>query len=240
MHAVENVVFAERKGKYMSFRDIIKKSIIEGFDADGLTTTSICVILGMAVLFGAIIYLVYRFSAKTGFYNRNFNATLALLPLVTAGIIIAMQSSFVVSLGMVGALSIVRFRNAVKDSIDLLFLFWSISIGIIVGTGLFELALIVSLVFSALIFLLDAIPSFRSPCILIINADCGMNEQLLMECIKKYSRKTRIRSRNCTKHGLEMIVELNVKDEESLMKETAALEYITSVNLLSHDGELRV
>lgn len=224
----------------MSFRDIIKKTIIEGFSADGLTTTSICVTLGIAVLFGAFIYLVYRFSTKTGFYNRSFNTTLALLPLVTAGIIIAMQSSFVVSLGMVGALSIVRFRNAVKDSIDLIFLFWSISIGIIVGTGLFELALIVCLVFSALVFLLDAIPTLRAPCLLVICADVSVDERMLTEHIHKFSSKIRIRSRNYTKSGVEMIVELYVKDEEKLVKETATLEHITSVNLLRHDGELRV
>lgn len=223
----------------MSFKDMIKKTFLEGFDAGGLTTTSIFVTLGIAVLFGLAIYLVYRLTSKSGFYNRSFNKTLALLPLITASIVIAMQSSLVISLGMVGALSIVRFRNAVKDSFDLMFLFWSISVGIIVGAGLFELALTASLAVTALIFLLDLIPSMRAPCLLVINANHELDEKLLLDCLHKYSPKAKMRSRNNTKHGLELILEMQVTKDGELVQEISALDNIVSVNLLTHDGEVR-
>ena len=214
----------------MSFKDMIKKSVLEGFDAGGLTTTAIFVTLGIAVAFGLVIYLVYRLTSKSGFYNRGFNKTLALLPLITASIVLAMQSSLVISLGMVGALSIVRFRNAVKDPMDLLFLFWSISVGIIVGAGLFEVALIASLVVAALIFLLD---------MLVVSGDSELDEKALLDCVHNYSVRAKMRSRNITKHGLELIVEMQAKEEGKLLKEVSALEHIQSVNLLTHDGEIR-
>ncbi len=223
----------------MSFKDMLKKSIVEGFDASGLTTTSIFVTLGIAVLFGLAIYAVYRLTSKSGFYNRGFNKTLSLLPLITASIVLAMQSSLVISLGMVGALSIVRFRNAVKDPADLMFLFWSISVGIIVGAGLFELALIASLVVVALVFLLDLLPTLRAPCLLVVSGDCEFDEKFLLDCVRKFSTKAKMRSRNVTKHGLELILEMQVKEAQNLVKEVSALEHIVSVNLLTHDGEVR-
>ena len=112
----------------MSFRDIIKNSILETMENSTLSTASICVTLGIAILFCIYIYTVYYLSQKKGFYNKQFNIVLGVLPIITAGIILAMQSNLVISLGMVGALSIVRFRTAVKEPKDLLFLFWSIGI----------------------------------------------------------------------------------------------------------------
>ena len=118
----------------MSFTDVIKKSVLEGFTQSSLSTAAVVAALGLAVLFGLYIYFIYRCTTHSGFYNRDFNKSLATLPVITTGILLAMQSNFVVSLGMVGALSIVRFRNAVKDSMDLTFLFWSISLGIVTST----------------------------------------------------------------------------------------------------------
>ena len=113
----------------MSFSDIIKKSVLDKFQTADLSTTTISVTLGMAILLGLFIYFVYRMNSRSGFYNRDFNKSLATLPVITAAIMLAMGSNLTISLGMVGALSIVRFRNAIKDPADLTYLFWSISLG---------------------------------------------------------------------------------------------------------------
>jgi len=152
---------------------------------------------------------------------------------------LAMQSNLVISLGMVGAISIVRFRNAVKDAADLTFLFWSISMGIVTGAGLFELSVILSLCITALIFLLDLIPTFRAPCILVVSAESASDEEELIKCIKAHSRAAKIQSRNITKHGVEWIFELRVRDELDLFKNVSAVKNVSSVNLLRHDGEVR-
>lgn len=104
----------------MTFEDVIKDSILNGFNSD-ISTADILVVLGISLILGLYVYEVYRLKSKSTFYSKDFNNTLACLPIVTSGIVLAMQSSVVISLGMVGALSIVRFRNAIKSSLDLLF-----------------------------------------------------------------------------------------------------------------------
>lgn len=223
----------------MGMSDIIKKSVIEKFDSGNLTVATIAATLGMAVILGLFIYLIYRVTTRSGFYNWNLNKTLACMPLITAGIMLAMQSNLVISLGMVGALSIVRFRNAVKDPIDLTYLFWSISAGIITGAGLFELAVILSLCMTVLVFFLDILPSLRSPCLLVISGAQDASEKDLLAEVKKHCPLARVRSRNVSKRGIEWILELQVKDPGSLIQSVSGMSGILSVNLLSHDGDVR-
>lgn len=223
----------------MSFTDMIKKSVLEGFDGSDLTTGAIILTLVISIVLGLFIYFIYRTSTKGGFYNRSFNKALATMPVITAGIMLAMQSNLVISLGMVGALSIVRFRNAVKDSSDLTYIFWSISMGIIAGAQLYELAIILSLCIAVLIFALDLLPGISTPCLLVVSGKSDMEESSLLEIAKKYCKKIRVRSRNITKNGIEWIVELQIKDEERLAKEVSALDGVVSVNLLTHDGDVR-
>ena len=223
----------------MGFTDIIKKSVLEGFHAGDLSTVSMVVTLGMAVAMGLFIYVVYRLSSKGSFYNRDFNKSLATLPVITAGILLAMQSNLVISLGMVGALSIVRFRNAVKDPADLTFLFWSISMGIIVGAGLYELAILLSLAATVLILGLDLLPTFRAPCMLVVSGESDMQEADLIRCVKSGCSRVRVRSRNISKRGYEWILEVAVKNGDDLVTRVAAVPGVVSVNLMSHDGEIR-
>ena len=223
----------------MSFTDAIKKSVLKGFDASNLTTSHIIVVLGAAVALGLFIYAVYRTTTKSGFYNRSFNKSLAVMPVITAGIMLAMQSNLVISLGMVGALSIVRFRNAVKDSGDLAYLFWSISMGIICGAGLFKIAIIMSICVTILIVVLDLLPTLKAPCILVVSGDDSAEEKAVMEKVGKYAAKAKIRSRNITKNGTEWIVEMQTKQESAMVKAVAAVGGVISVNLMTHDGEVR-
>lgn len=223
----------------MSFTDMIKKSVLEGFDGSDLTTAAILLTLIIAIVLGLFIYFIYRTATKGGFYNRSFNKSLATMPVITAGIMLAMQSNLVISLGMVGALSIVRFRNAVKDASDLTYLFWSISMGIIAGAQLYELAIILSLCIAVLVFVLDLLPGVTTPCLLVVSASNDLEEAKLLNITKEYCKRVKVRSRNITKSGIEWIVELQIKDEEKLAKEVSALEGIVSVNLLTHDGDVR-
>ena len=117
----------------MSFKDIFKKSFLEGFASTEITTLTVVTALGVACLLALYIFFVYRVVTRKTFYSKNFNITLAGVTVITASLILTMQSSVVLSLGMVGALSIVRFRTAIKEPMDLMFLFWSISVGIICG-----------------------------------------------------------------------------------------------------------
>ena len=120
----------------MSFKDIFKKSFLEGFASTEITTLTVVTALGVACLLALYIFFVYRVVTRKTFYSKNFNITLAGVTVITASLILTMQSSVVLSLGMVGALSIVRFRTAIKEPLDIAFLFWSIAVGIVLGAGL--------------------------------------------------------------------------------------------------------
>lgn len=223
----------------MSTRDVIKNSVLEGFVDGNVSTVQIFVALAIAIVIGLYIFFIYRVTTKSGFYNKSFNKSLASMPLITAAIMLAMQSNLVISLGMVGALSIVRFRNAVKDSSDLTYLFWSISVGIVVGTGLYELAIILSLCMTVLQIGLDLLPAVRAPYLLVVSGGKNAKEDVLLQAVKTYAAKAKIRSRNVTEKGTEWIVELQVKDAAALVGCVAELEDVSSVNLLSHDGAVR-
>ena len=223
----------------MSIKDAIKKSVLQEFTDPAVTMGDVAAALGMAAVLALYIYLIYKLVTRSAFYSRDFNKSLAILPVITAGILLAMQSSFVISLGSVGALSIVRFRNAVKDPMDLVFLFWSISIGIVCGAKLYALAILLSLVLTVLVFVLDLIPAAKSPMLLVMNGSDASVEAALQPILKQQAKAAHVKSRNLTTAGIDLIVELRPNDPPALVQACAALPGVQSVSLLDHDGQIR-
>ncbi len=223
----------------MSIKDAIKKSVLQEFTDPAVTMGDVAAALGMAAVLALYIYLIYKLVTRSAFYSRDFNKSLAMLPVITAGILLAMQSSFVISLGSVGALSIVRFRNAVKDPMDLVFLFWSISIGIVCGAKLYALAILLSLVLTVLVFVLDLIPAAKSPMLLVMNGSDANVEAALQPILKQQAKAAHVKSRNLTTAGIDLIVELRPNDPPALVQACAALPGVQSVSLLDHDGQIR-
>lgn len=220
-----------------TFSSIFKRSFLEGYANIELSTSQILIVMFFSLLVGIYIYLVYRFLTKKTFYSKSFNMSLVLMSVITAAIILTVQSSVVISLGMVGALSIVRFRTAVKDPMDLVFLFWSISVGIICGAGLVEVAIILSLAATAVIMVLDRIPVIQSPMILIVNGTAD-SDSAVLDAVKSNTKAYVEKSRVLTDGALELVYELRVKDTAALSKSVSAVNGVASVSLLSHDGEV--
>lgn len=221
----------------MSFKDIFTQSFMEGFSNTDFGFIEIMFVFGLAVILGGYIFIVYRFVTKQAFYSKQFNISLAVLPIIVAAIILAIQSSIVISLGMVGALSIVRFRTAVKDPMDLTFLFWSISVGIICGAGLGEIAVAASLVITVLILVLDQIQVVKAPMLLILNLENLCVEEEILDVIKKHCRYSKVKSRNLTKDKLHMIVELRTDKGKELLVALQKEKGVFSVTLMEHTGE---
>lgn len=223
----------------MNFGDIIKQSVLEGFSYADLSTTKILTTLLITFAIAIYIFTVYRLVTKTAFYFKSFNISMAIISVVTAGIILAMQSSIVISLGMVGALSIVRFRTAIKDPMDLLFLFWSIGTGIICGAGLYKIAVILAVLITVGILLLDMMPVKISPYLLIINAEDKELEDKIFSLIKECNSAYKLKSKNITANGMDMILEIRTKKEKELVNKMSEIKGISSVSLLAHDGEVK-
>lgn len=221
----------------MTFNDIFKKSFLEGYASTDITATTVFVALGITCALALYIFFVYRVVTRKTFYSKNFNISLAGIAVITAAIILTIQSSIVVSLGMVGALSIVRFRTAIKDPMDLMFLFWSISVGIICGAGLAEIAMILSVVVTIGIVALDLLPVAKAPMLLVVNALSPDTEEAVLNAVKQYCKHYHVKSRNLTSSTMDMIVELRTAEGSALVRSVMALEGVTSASLLAHDGE---
>ena len=222
----------------MSFKDIFKKSFLEGYASSEITTLTVVAALAVACVLALYIFFVYRVVTRKTFYSKNFNITLAGITVITASLILTMQSSVVLSLGMVGALSIVRFRTAIKDPMDLMFLFWSISVGIICGAGLAQVAVILSVVVTLGILILDRLPVAKAPMILVVNASQYGAEEAVVETLKKYTKSYHIKSRNLTETSLDLVLELRTDRGGELVRKIMGLPNVTSASLMSHDGEV--
>ena len=223
----------------MSINDAIKKSVLEGFSYSDLSTTKILTTLIITFLISMYIFVVYKLITQSAFYFKSFNISMAIISVVTAGIILAMQSSIVISLGMVGALSIVRFRTAIKDPMDLLFLFWSIGTGIICGAGLYKIAIIMAILVTIGILILDLFPIRTSPYLLIINASSKDIENDIFSLIQRIGGAYKIKSKNISTSGLDLILEIKTKKEHEIINKLSDLQGISSVSLLAHDGEVK-
>lgn len=223
----------------MRFGDIIKSSVLEGFSTVGISTTKIIITLGMCFLFSFYIYLVYRYITRTTFYDRNFNVSMSIISVIVAGIILAMQSNLIISLGMVGALSIVRFRTAIKEPMDLLFLFWSIGTGIMCGAGLYKMTLLVAMITTFGLFVLQIIPIKTCPYLIIINAKDKSMEPEILRVVQKYSKRYRIDSKNIRTQSLDLIIEIRTKEGNSLVDELSEIESVTGASLLYHDAPVK-
>lgn len=221
-----------------TFSDIFKKSFIEGFSSSDISYKTAIIALAVTTILAIYIFFVYRVITRKTFYSKTFNIALAGIALITAAIILTIQSNIVVSLGMVGALSIVRFRTAIKDPMDLMFLFWSISIGIICGVGLGEIAVVLSLFITVLIICLDKLPVAKAPLMLVVNAKNIEAEDDIMIITNKYTKHSTVKSRNATASSLDLIIELRTSEGKNLLEEVMKLENVNTVSLLAHDGEV--
>ena len=226
----------------MSTKDVVKSSVYENLvGGSNLTTTSILLILATTALIGLYIYAVYKLSSKAGFYSKDLNITIAGLPIIVAAIMVAMQSNLIVSLGMVGALSIVRFRNAVKNPLDLLYLFWTISAGIICGVGLKVLAILLCIMMTVLILVLQLLPNSKASAILIIKStDETTNWETINDILNTYAKFVKEKSNSYRYGETEVIFELKTTRQTELLAALKEHKELQQINFLDHDGEFRI
>ena len=222
----------------MNVLDLLSDYLFLGSTGMEITVKTILFNLAVACLISCFIFLVYRGITRKTFYSLNFNISLVAIAVITCAIMLAIQSNIVLSLGMVGALSIVRFRTAIKDPLDLIFLYWALSTGIVCGAGLAVIAIVLSVIVAAAIFLLQKYPRKKLSMILIVNSTKQDNDRAICDTVKRHAKWYRLKSKNLTPHSLDMIMELEIDEESPLVHELVAMDGITSASILSHDGEI--
>ncbi len=220
----------------MNFSDIFKSSFLEKVSSFSILD----VVIAMAVSFalGLFIYIVYKKTFRGVMYSTSFGVSLLAMTLITTLIILAVTSNVILSLGMVGALSIVRFRTAVKEPLDIAFLFWAISAGIVTGAGLIPLAVIGSIIIGIVLVIFVNRKTNDTPYIAIISCTGDAAEEKVMEILKANTKKQLVKSKTVTPNGIEITVEVKLSEGSTkVCNILAETEGVTKCALVSYNGE---
>lgn len=220
----------------MTFQDILKSSYLEKLSEFSFIDASIALLL--AFLTGLFIHYIYRRSFSGVLYSRPFSTSLILLTMLTTFIILAVTSNVILSLGMVGALSIVRFRTAIKDPLDLVFLFWSIGSGIVLGAGMVPLALMGSFLIGLVLILFVRKGDQDTPYILILDLDDESSEVESLSYLRKEIDRLKLKSKTITMEQIEVIYEVRLKNQSTVfINEMASIPGVKNATLVSYNGE---
>ncbi|SES96830.1 DUF4956 domain-containing protein [[Clostridium] polysaccharolyticum] len=220
----------------VNFSDIFKSKYIENITSFRLVDTVIAMILAFAI--GFFIYYVYRKTFNGVMYSQSFGTSLVAMCVTTTFVILAVTSNVVLSLGMVGALSIVRFRTAVKEPIEITYLFWAIAAGIVVGAGMFPLAVFGSVLIGVILVLFVNKKTSDNPYILVVNCEEDEAEKKVMNYVKNQVKKTVIKSKTVSKTGIEITLEVRLKDETTdFVNQVSSIQNVNSAVLVSYNGD---
>ena len=220
----------------MNFNDIFKSSFLENVSAISALDMVLTIALSFGI--GLFIYLIYKKTYRGVMYSATFGTTLVALTMITSIVILAVTSNVVLSLGMVGALSIVRFRAAIKDPLDIAFLFWSIGAGIILAAGMIPLAVIGSVVIGVVLLLFVNHKSHTHPYMLVLHCVDHAAEERAREYLNTHSVRTTVKSKTATRGSVEVNIEVRLQEDNTdFVNKLSALPGVNSAVLVSYNGD---
>ena len=220
----------------MSFNDIFKSSYLENVTSVGIIDMSIALILAFCL--GMFIFYTYKKTYSGVMYSSNFGVTLVALTMISTLVIMAVTSNVVLSLGMVGALSIVRFRTAIKEPLDIAFLFWSIAAGIVLAAGMIPLAVIGSVAIGVILVIFANKKSHNNPYIIVLQCDNQKNEKKAIEYLEKQVERSVIKSKTVQKDLIELNIDIRMKEDNTDFVNTLAdMQGVKSAVLVSYTGD---
>ena len=222
----------------MSIQDMIKKSVLESGVFDSFNAPKMAISLIVALLLGAVIYMDYSMFYVGVIFSRSFAVSLVGMTLLTCMVTLAISTNIVISLGMVGALSIVRFRAAIKEPMDIVYLFWAVAAGIVIGAGMLPLAVIGSAIIGVILILFANKKIHDNPYLLILNCQDENAENTALSLMKEAVKKYAVKSKTVNAQGIEFTAEIRMKDGETAfvyrLNEISGGENAT---LVSYNGE---
>ncbi len=192
----------------------------------------------VATVLAIAIFFVYKFTFDGVMYSKNFNISLPVMCILTAMLILTISSSLVLSFGTLGALSIIRFRTSLKDPMDIIFLFWAASTGIVCGAGLYVVALIAFVIVTVSIIIFKKLIKQKEPFMLVLRLENAENENLIYDTIKAYANKYNIKSKATSKGVTELNIEIKANSKTvDLVNEVAKIEGVTTATMVTFNGE---
>ena len=220
----------------MTFQDIFKSGFLENVNAVSVLDMVLALVLAFGV--GLFIFFVYKKTYAGVMYSSGFGVTLIALTMITTLVILAVTSNIVLSLGMVGALSIVRFRTAIKEPLDIAFLFWAIAAGIVLAAGLIPLAVFGSVFIGIILLLFANRKSMTSPFIVVIDCDGHDSETRALKLLRAHTVRCTVKSKTARKGAVELNCEVRLNSGNTdFVNELSDLEGVTSAVLVSYNGD---
>ena len=220
----------------MTFNDIFKSDFINNFTSIPLFDMVLAMML--AFILGLFIFYIYKKTYSGVMYSASFGVTLIALTMITSLIILAVTSNIVLSLGMVGALSIVRFRTAIKEPSDIAFLFWSIGVGIVIAAGLIPLALFGSLMIGGVLWFFSNKSTFDQPYLLVVHLQNQSYEESAYQFIKEHVSKLSLKSKSVSPDLIEIHYEVRLQDEQTtFINSLSTLPGVLHTVMVSYNGE---
>lgn len=220
----------------MTFNDIFKSNFLEKITSVSPLDMVLTLILAFGI--GLFIFYVYKKTYQGVMYSSSFGVTLIALTMITSMVILAVTSNVVLSLGMVGALSIVRFRTAIKEPLDIAFLFWSIAAGIVLAAGMIPLAVISSIIIGLILLFFVNKKTHKNPYILVLSCNNHEAEEVALGFVKKNVERMVIKSKSAQKGLIEINMEVRLKsDDTDFVNDLSDLNNVNSAILVSYNGE---
>lgn len=220
----------------MTFNDIFKSSFLENITS--VSILDMVIALALAFGIGLFIFFVYKKTYQGVMYSSSFGTTLVALTVITTLVILAVTSNVVLSLGMVGALSIVRFRTAIKEPLDIAFLFWAIAVGIVLAAGMIPLAVIGSVIIGVILIVFVNRKSHFNPYIAVISCDSAEAEKEATEFLKSNVKKCVVKSKSVQKGRIDLNLEIRLKDDNTdFVNRLSEISGVSNAVLVSYNGE---
>lgn len=220
----------------MTFNDIFKSSFLENITEFSAADTLIAMVAALVI--GMFIFVVYKKTFNSVMYSTGFAMTLVGMTMVTTLVILAVTSNVVLSLGMVGALSIVRFRAAIKEPMEIVYLFWSVAAGIVIGAGMLPLAIVGSAIIGVILILFANKKVHDNPYLLILNCLDETSENAALSIVKEAVKKYAVKSKTVNSQGIEFTAEIRMKDGESaFVNRLNEIQGVENATLVSYNGE---
>ena len=221
----------------MGFIDAIGRHIMEGFQHNEISTSMLLATLCITGVLALYEFIVYQVILHRSLYNKAFNISISVLPFFISTIILCLQSNLVITLCTIGALAIIRFRTAVKDPVDLIFILWSIHIGITCGCQLYEAAIATAFIVTVILIVLNRMNIKTKSHILIIHCASADCEAEMTDLIRKNTQKYRVKSRNYTEKGMDYVLEIIVKETMPLVNGMEKFSGIERFSLMEYDAD---
>ncbi|MFG6323365.1 MAG: DUF4956 domain-containing protein [Lachnospiraceae bacterium] len=219
----------------MNIMGRVIENIFNTYTEPAVGTVQLLSVLLMVLAMAFYEFVVYRLVSHRAFYNKSFNICIVILPFFIATIVMCLQSNIVITLGTIGALAILRFRTAIKDPVDMLYLLWSVHIGIVCGCQLYETAVLTSLIVTVVLVALNYVTIGGKPFVLVFQCASEKDMEILYN-IREVTSKFRIKSRNYTQKGMNYVIEFSTKDPEVLLERLKGLD-IDKFSVIEYDSE---